>query len=131
MPISDEQTILLTTFRKSGEPVSTPVWVIDLGDNQVGFWTSSVTGKVKRLAHTPRVTVQPCSNSGKVKAGSAVVEGTARVVRGDELEAIRAKVVAKYGFWTKITKVLAKIVNGLRGKRFPYADRGIVITLSS
>jgi len=122
--------MMLTTFRKTGDAVATPVWLVDLGGNELGFWTSSASGKVKRLAHTSRVTVQPCTQAGKLKPGTEPVEATGRVVIGDELEAIRAKVVAKYGFWTKITKVMAKITFGIiKRKSYPYADRGIVITL--
>ena len=53
--LDDEKYILLTTFRRDGTPVSTPVWAVDLGDARIGFWTSSGSGKAKRLAHTDRV----------------------------------------------------------------------------
>ena len=59
MRLTDEQSVLLTTFRKVGTPVPTPVWIVELDDGRVGFSTSSGSGKVKRLAHTTRVTLQP------------------------------------------------------------------------
>ncbi len=120
--------MLLTTFRRDGTPVSTPVWVVALDGDAVGFWTSSGSGKAKRLAHTARVTVQPCDGRGRVKRGSAVTEATARVVSGSELETIRERVIAKYGFMTKITKALGTIWGIARGKRIPYGDRGVVVT---
>jgi uncharacterized protein len=130
MALSDEKYMLLTTFRRDGTPVSTPVWVAGLGENTVGFWTSSGSGKAKRLAHTERVTVQPCDARGRVREGTPVSEATARLVTGSELEAIREKVVAKYGFMTKITKALGTIGGIVRGKRIPYGDRGVVVTLA-
>jgi uncharacterized protein len=129
MPLTDEKYILLTTFRRDGRPVSTPVWLVDLGADEIGFWTSSASGKAKRLAHTARVTVQPCNGRGVVKPGSEPIDATARIVGGPELETLRKKVVAKYGFQTKLTKLIATVVMGLKGKRYPYGDRGVVITL--
>lgn len=129
MGLSDEKYLLITTFRRNGEAVATPVWVVPLEAGKLGFWTSSGSGKAKRLAHTPRVTIQPCDGRGRVKAGSEPVEATARVVSGSELEAIREKVVAKYGFQTKVTKLLGTIGGIVKRKRIPYGDRGVVISL--
>lgn len=128
MALGDERYILITTFRRDGTPVATPVWAVKLDDDDIGFWTSSASGKAKRLAHTARVTVQPCNGRGRVRAGSVVVDATARLVTGDELDAIRQKVVAKYGIMTKITKALGTLTGMAQGKRVPYGDRGVVIT---
>lgn len=130
MTLADEKYLLLTTLRRDGRAVATPVWAAQLGDAKIGFWTSSGSGKAKRLAHTERVTVQPCDARGRVKVGTGLVEGTARVVDGDELDTIRDKIRAKYGFMTKITKLLATIGGIVKRKRIPYGDRGVVITLS-
>lgn len=128
MSLGDEKYLLLTTYRRDGTPVSTPVWSVPLDDGKIGFWTSSGSGKAKRLAHTARVTVQPSDARGHVKKDTEPVEATARVVTGPEYEAIRAKVVAKYGFMTKITKVVGTLVTTLKGKRVPYGDRGVIVT---
>jgi len=128
MALDDEKYILLTTFRRDGTPVATPVWVVGLDGGRLGFWTSSGSGKAKRLAHTERVTVSPCDARGRVKANAGVVDATARLVTGSELEEIRKRVVAKYGVMTKFTKLLGTLIGMLRGKRIPYGDRGVVIT---
>jgi len=129
--LGDEKYILLTTFRRDGTPVATPVWAVKLDDERVGFWTSSGSGKAKRLAHTARVTVTPCNARGRVRAGAAVVDATARLVTGGELEEIRERIVSKYGVMTKFTKLLGTVIGALRGKRIPYGDRGVVITPTS
>ena len=129
MTIADEKYVLLTTFRRDGTPVPSPVWNVDLGDNTIGFWTSSGSGKAKRIAHTDRVTVQACDARGTVKPGSSSIEGTARLVIGPDLDEIRAKVVAKYGFMTKVTKLLGTLGGIVKRNRIPYGDRGVVITL--
>jgi PPOX class probable F420-dependent enzyme len=128
MALGEEKYILLTTFRRDGTPVATPVWVVNLDDGRFGFWTSSASGKAKRLAHTERVTVTPCDARGRVKADAAPVEATARLVTGSEFEDICRRIVSKYGVMTKFTKLLGTIAGVLRGKRIPYGDRGVVIT---
>lgn len=128
MALGDEKYILLTTFRRDGTPVSTPVWSVSLDGGRIGFWTSSGSGKAKRLAHTERVTVTPCDARGRVKAGAAAVDATARLVTGAELEEIRKLIVSKYGVMTKFTKLIGTVIGVLRGKRIPYGDRGVVVT---
>ena len=130
MALSDEKYLLLTTYRRAGTPVASAVWAAPLGDGRLGFWTSSGSGKAKRLAHTERVTVQPCDARGKVTAGSAPVNATAKLVTGAELDTIRQKIIAKYGFMTKVTKLLNTIGGIVKRKRIPYGDRGVVITLA-
>ena len=44
--------------------------------------------------------------------------------------AIYDKVVAKYGFMTKLTRFLAKVGGLVKRKNQPYADRGVVVTLA-
>ncbi len=128
MSLADEKYILLTTFRRDGRPVATPVWVVAFDDVSIGFWTSSGSGKAKRLAHTETVTVQPCNGRGRTKEGTSPVSATARVVTGAKLDTISTRVVAKYGFMTTVTKSLGTLGGIVKRKRIPYADRGVIIT---
>ncbi len=130
MSVGDEKYFSFTTFRRSGEAVSAPVWITPLPGGRVGFWTASTTGKVKRLRHDPKVTLQPCDMRGKVAAGAPTVTGTAVLVTsGPEFDAIQRDIRKKYGFMTVITKWLGKIGHIGKGG-YPYADTGVVITLS-
>lgn len=93
-----EQYVSLTTFRRSGEAVATPVWIAQHGDDLV-VTTGLTTGKVKRLRNDPRVLLRPSSRSGEVDPGAETVAGTATIVQdaagmaapGDALQ-------KKYGF---------------------------------
>jgi PPOX class probable F420-dependent enzyme len=131
MALTDEKYILFTTFKRDGSPVATPVWIVGLDDGTYGFWTSSGSGKAKRLAHTNRVTVQPSDARGRVKEGAVPIEATARLITGPELVELQAKVKAKYGLMTSIAKLFGQIVGIVKGHRIPYGDRGVVITLAS
>jgi PPOX class probable F420-dependent enzyme len=88
---------LLTTFRRSGEAVPTPVEIRACGE-RVYFTTWSTTGKVKRLAHTPDVTLARCTRMGKPTGPS--VAGTARRVDGAEAEAVSASFGK--GLWARL-----------------------------
>lgn len=129
MSLSAERYVLFTSFRADGSPVSTPVWLVDLGDDEIGFWTSSESGKAKRLRHSTRVTVQACNGRGVVTPGSEPIEGAARLVAGPELRLIRERVIAKYGFQTKLAKWAATSLGLLRRQPRPYGDRGVIVRL--
>ena len=56
-----------------------------IADGRVGFYTSSGSGKAKRLAHTSKVIVQPSDARGRPKAGTQPIEATAEGVTGAAL----------------------------------------------
>ena len=90
-----EQCIALTTFRKTGQAVTTPVWfAISLGTIYVE--THADAGKLKRLRHTARVTLAPCTYSGKITG--SVSKGNARMLtESEESRAASAALAKKYG----------------------------------
>ncbi len=57
--------ISLTTYRRTGEGVATPVWFAQEAD-RLYIETGPKTGKVKRMRRTPRVTLAPCTFGGAV-----------------------------------------------------------------
>ena len=130
MALSDEKYIKVTTFKRDGTPVSTPTWVVALDAGKIGFYTSSTSGKAKRLRNDPKVVVQPSDSRGRAKPDTSPLEGTAAVVTGPERDIIYEKVVAKYGFMTKVTRLLAKVGGVVKRKVQPYADCAVVITIS-
>ncbi|MFK4221804.1 PPOX class F420-dependent oxidoreductase [Streptomyces sp. NPDC019890] len=90
--------VSLTTFRKDGTGVSTPVWfAVDGGE--LFIWTLSDSWKVKRLRNNSRVVVTVCDARGRVADGAVSAEGTARLL--DETGAIRKLLSRKYTwrFW--------------------------------
>jgi PPOX class probable F420-dependent enzyme len=86
--LSDHWAVLLTTFRRDGTPVGTPVSLAAEGDR--GYIRSPGTAwKVKRIRRDPRVELAPCTARGRV-TGPAM-RAVARPLEGDEArEAARA-----------------------------------------
>ncbi len=90
---------LLTTFRRNGQPVGTPVWFVTAGDDRVYFMTGPETGKAKRIRNNPRVQVAPSNPRGQ--AQGAAVDAHARELQGAEAETARQALARKYGIqWT-------------------------------
>ena len=127
MALEDEKYLAFTTFRKNGDPVSTPVWVVPVSDGRVGFWTAMGTGKTKRLGRNPQVTVQPCDVRGRVRAGTTAVPASAEMVQSGRLfDEVQARVKEKYGLMTRITGLLAKL-GPLGRKGLKYADTVVLV----
>lgn len=131
MSLAEEKYVRFTTYRRDGSAVASPVWIVALDDGSYGFWTSTGSGKAKRLRHTSKVQLQPSDARGTVKAGSESVDATARVVSSGDphFAEVQRKIVAKYGFMTKVTKVLNTIGGVVKRKRIPYGDCAVIITV--
>lgn len=92
--LGDEAYIAVTTFRRDGTPVSTPVWAVLDGDALL-IWTLDNVGKVKRIRRDGAVTVAPCTVRG-VPTGPAV-PAHATVLGPDGNVRVRALIKKKYG----------------------------------
>jgi uncharacterized protein len=97
-----EQCIALTTFRKIGQAVTTPVMFAQSpGTIYVG--TRADAGKLKRLRRSGRVTLAPCTYNGKVTG--AVIAGNARILtEPEECTAASTALAKKYGFMLPLSR---------------------------
>jgi PPOX class probable F420-dependent enzyme len=91
---ADQKYINLQTFKRDGTAVATPLWFARSGDELV-FYTTATSGKVKRLRNNPRVRVAVSDVRGNLKG--EWMDGEAR--RLDDAEAARANrlITEKYG----------------------------------
>ena len=107
--------IQLTTFRRNGEGVPTPVWVVPDGDTLAVF-TPAGTGKLKRIRHTPRVTVAECSRRGRVDDDVVPVEAHATATADPaEVDRVTRLLAGKYGLQFKIAMLAERVF--ARGER--------------
>lgn len=83
LSLGEQTYVSLTTFRRSGEGVSTAVWVARDGD-ALSVITGGASGKVKRLRNDPRVELRPCDRAGKVDPGAPVATGVAALLHEPE-----------------------------------------------
>jgi PPOX class probable F420-dependent enzyme len=117
LALGDEAFVSLTTFRKSGVPVSTPVWIARDGDALI-VTTPAESGKVKRLRNDARVELRPCSRMGKPTDDSGPVSAAASIIGDapsiDRLSAIFRK---KYPFEYRVFMVVEAIAAKRRKPR--------------
>jgi PPOX class probable F420-dependent enzyme len=95
-PLKASSVALLTTFRRSGAGVGTPVTIIVVRDKAY-FTTWSTTGKIKRIANNPQVTLAACTRGGKPIGPS--VEGIARRLTGAEAADVRTMLGTGFQRW--------------------------------
>jgi PPOX class probable F420-dependent enzyme len=107
-----EKYALLTTFRRDGRGVPTPLWVVPDGAG-VAFWTPAGTGKVKRIRNSGRVTVAPCDVRGNVK-GEAI-EAHARIGDLADRRRVGEGLKRKYGVLGRLTLLGSKLRRGEDG----------------
>lgn len=122
--LADEKFVSLTTFKKSGEKVSTAMWLARDNDALV-MWTPADSWKVKRIRRDSRIELAPSGRTGRVTAAADTTSGSA-VVDADPAETARVKqlIKAKYGLEFHVITFLERII--ARGSK----DRVVVrITL--
>jgi len=107
-----EKYVLLTTFRRDGRAVATPLWVVPDGAG-LAFWTPVATGKVKRIRNSGRVTLAPCDMRGNVR-GEAI-EAQARIGDTTDRRRIGEGIKRKYGMVGRLSLLGSKLRRGEDG----------------
>jgi PPOX class probable F420-dependent enzyme len=115
-PLAGQPTVRLTTFRRDGTPVGTPVSIaVDQGRGYIRTWESS--GKFKRLRTNPTVEIAPSTFRGRPTG--APVRARARVLEGAEAQAARRRIERKHPW---LHGVLVPLMHRLTGKRTVYLE---------
>ena len=113
--------LLITTFRRDGRSVPTPVWVVRDGD-YLGVWTVADSGKVKRIRNRADVLVSACDVRGNASGEQA--PGRAEILTTEQTAHYRELLARKYGLLGRITLLGSRIRRGKDG------TVGIRITLT-
>jgi PPOX class probable F420-dependent enzyme len=113
--------LLLTTYRKNGTTVPTPVWVVRDGD-ALGVWTVADSWKVKRVRNRDDVLVGPCDVRGNPTGGT--VPARAEILDATGSAAYRRLIARKYGVLGRLTLLGSRLRRGSDG------TAGIRVTLT-
>ena len=110
--LADERFVSLTTFRKNGVGVPTPVWIGRDGDALV-VTTPVGSGKVKRLRNNPNVELRPCSRRGTIHEDALTLSAVAEIVSGEAAmrrldEVMRPKYALEYRIVVGIERLLRR-----------------------
>jgi len=100
---------LLVTFRRSGEPVPTPVWFGLDADGRLYVRTEADAAKVKRIRADPRARIAPATARGKPTGPLAA--GAARVLPPEDAARAESALRANYGLGRRLyERVLGPIM---------------------
>ncbi|RKT56827.1 PPOX class F420-dependent oxidoreductase [Saccharothrix australiensis] len=112
MALGDDKYLLLTTFRRDGTPVPTPVWAVRR-DGVIRVWSAADAGKVKRIRNNPEVTVGPCDFRGNPTG--AGTPARARVLDERAGAETRRLIGAKYGLVGRLALLGSRLRRGGAG----------------
>ncbi|MET8586660.1 PPOX class F420-dependent oxidoreductase [Streptomyces collinus] len=104
--------LLVTSYRKDGTPVATPVWVVPDGDG-LGVWTTTDSWKVKRIRRRADVLVGPCDVRGRPTGDQ--VPATAEIADAATTARYRTLIARKYGIVGRLTLLGSRLRRGLDG----------------
>ena len=110
--LAAQKFVSLTTYKKNGDAVATPMWVGRDGDH-LFVWTPADSAKIKRVRNDPRVTLVRCGRFGKPNNDAEPVAGTAEVITEPATvrrlaEVIRHKYGLEYWVVTLIERLAAR-----------------------
>jgi uncharacterized protein len=100
--------VSLTTFRRDGRAVVTPVGCVVEGAALYAL-TPPDTGKVKRIRNDGHVVIAPCSMRGTVRDGAPVADGVARLLDGAGTARVR-RLMARRSPMYRTVQVLDRIL---------------------
>jgi PPOX class probable F420-dependent enzyme len=111
--LEKEEYISLTTYRKTGLAVSSPVWFALEGD-KIYVLSLIHAGKLKRLKNNPNVLITPCDIGGKTHGES--FKGTAIVHEAEsEMGKYANKTLSrKYGFLKRVYDFFHQVTGAKR-----------------
>ena len=121
--LAEQRYVSLTTFRKDGTPVSTPVWVAGDEGGRLLVWTGANTWKVKRIRRDHHVRVASCTGFGKVRGDA--IDAHAEIVSDSDL--VRELEQRKYGWERRFVVALNATVRWIR-RRPPAESVTLVIS---
>jgi PPOX class probable F420-dependent enzyme len=85
--------LLLTTYRRDGTTVATPVWFAPAG-RQLLIWTDARSGKVRRIRRDHRISVCTCTVRGRPSSQPA--HGTAEFLNAEQSALAQRRLRRRY-----------------------------------
>jgi PPOX class probable F420-dependent enzyme len=96
--------ISLETYRRTGQPVRTPVWFAE-ENGRLLFYSEANAGKVKRIRNNPQVRLAPSDGRGRVSDDAVWLQGRASLLQAADAERAQALLVKKYGWQRRLLDV--------------------------
>jgi PPOX class probable F420-dependent enzyme len=117
----------VTSFKRDGTGVATPVWSVSDGKRLLAF-TDLHSAKVRRIRRNPRVLIASCRVDGKLRrepvaARAEVLTATA------ELERVRKLLLARYKISYRVVMLFYRLGRRVRGQQSVADGAALAITV--
>jgi PPOX class probable F420-dependent enzyme len=117
----------VTSFKRDGTGVATPVWFVSDGERLLAL-TDLHSAKVRRMRHDPHVLVASCRPDGKLRreqlpARSEVLTAT------PDLERVQRLLTERYKLSYRLVMLFYRLGRRLRGERGVADGAALAITL--
>jgi uncharacterized protein len=126
-PVVGGKYLSITSFRRDGTGVATPVWFVQQ-DGRLLVQTDANSGKVKRIRRNPQVLVAPCTATGRLLTDPAPAR--AELLPDAELGRVERLMAAKYRIDLVFIKPIRSLQAALRQGRPPAKPVILAITLA-
>ncbi len=117
----------VTSFKRDGAGVATPVWFVSDGRRLFAL-TDLHSAKIRRIRRNPRVLIAPCRADGKLR--SEPVPARAEVLTATpELERVQTLLIERYKLSYRIVMLIYRLGRRLRGQRSVADGAALAITV--
>ena len=117
----------VTTFKRDGTGVATPVWFVSDGTRLFAL-TDLHSAKIRRIRHNPYVLVASCLPGGKLRREPVAAHAEVLTAAGD-LERVRQLMTARYKISYRVVMFFYRLGRRLRGKQSVADGAALAITL--
>jgi uncharacterized protein len=132
-PAADLETLFpgrylsVTSFRRDGSGVATPVWFVSDGRRLFAL-TDLHSAKVRRMRRNPRVLVASCRADGKLR-GEPLPARTDVLTATPELERVQKLLMERYKLSYRLVMLIYRLGRRLRGHRSVADGAALAITV--
>jgi hypothetical protein len=117
----------VTSFKRDGTAVATPVWSVSDGERLFAL-TDRGSAKVRRIRRNPRVVVAPCRASGALR-GEPVAAWAEVQSTKPELERVQRLLLDRYPVSYRLVMLLYRVGRRLRGRSGVGDGAALTITI--
>lgn len=117
----------ITSFKRDGTGVATPVWFVSDGTRLFAF-TDLHSAKIRRIRHNPKVLVASCWVNGKLRHEPVAARAEVLTDTSD-LERIQKLLLARYKMTYRVVMLFYRLGRRLHGKQSVADGAALAITL--
>jgi uncharacterized protein len=117
----------ITSFRRNGRGVATPVWSVSDGRRLYAF-TDLHSAKVRRIRRNPQVLIAPCRPSGKLRGRPRSAHAEV-LTTSAELEYVRRLLLDRYKLSYRLVMTFYRLGRRVKGQSAVADGAALAFTL--